>query len=115
MQLTTATSCRMSAASAMLPSSSRMAASLRVSRARSISTKICTIACTQSGACAFNGLTSERLVPHHHAEHCSGSIRAPLLVSDCMQTCETLTLPSVTVCKVLMSDIFVSLSGVLSR
>ena len=39
---TTATSCRTSAASAMLPSCSLSCASLRVSRARSISTYICT-------------------------------------------------------------------------
>lgn len=38
LQLTTATSCRMSAASATLPSASRMLARRRVSRARSIST-----------------------------------------------------------------------------
>lgn len=39
--LTTATSCRMSAASEILPSASFMAASLRVNLARSISTNIC--------------------------------------------------------------------------
>lgn len=39
--LTTATSCRMSAASAILPSPSFIVASRRVRRARSISTKIC--------------------------------------------------------------------------
>ena len=49
--LTTATSCSTSAASVMLPSASFSRASLRVSRALSISTKICTPASKMLHAC----------------------------------------------------------------
>ena len=57
--LTTATSCSTSAASVMLPSASFSRASLRVSRALSISTKICTAASRMLHACGPHSLQPE--------------------------------------------------------